>query len=1026
MSHIFPHFHSILRLATLIVAGLVGNYFNVPLFFGVNFLFGSIAVLIIVYLYKIRLSTMAAAIISSYTIFLWGHPYAVIIFTLEAVFVGWWLHHHKQQNIVLLACIYWIFIGMPLVWLFYSVVMGMGTIPVLLIMFKQAVNGIFNALVASLLIASAPLYKWITHSQVNIRLSIQQTLLNLLVAFVFFPTLVLMVLDSRRIFQERETKIQDNLKTVSANVIAELDWWHQQHSYALNELAQVATRAEMKLSAELQQSVEITQRILPYIKELYLFDDKGVLITTDSQYSQTQHFIKKNYTYQWCKPKNYKMSDRWVENDGASFFQAILCVPVIHDKRFLGMISAHIRLNFIEKLFFSNTQTLSNLQLTLIDSQARVIISTRSDLAKQQQFDHRQSDTTRRLSAINGDTKNNIVYQWLPFAENMPLMLRWQQSFYVKETKVANDIPWHLLVEIPTAPHINFLQIAYINSLTIMLLITVLAIIIATLFSRKATVSLSKLAQVTTNLPNKLLEKETIAWPGSLVMEVNSLIDNFKLMAETLKQKFQQLQVEAELRAAKEAAEESNRAKSEFLANMSHELRTPLNGILGYAQILKRDKSLNVQQMDAIQTIEQSGQHLLTLINDILDMSKIEAGKMELHLQDFHLSHFLKGIINIIQIQAKQKKLEFHYEIQSSLPTAVNGDEIRLRQVLVNLLGNAVKFTDKGFVNFSVGYHEPTSGTSKGKKIRFEIEDSGSGIDSEQLETIFQPFKQVGKLRHITEGTGLGLPLCQKFVGMMGSTVAVKSSIGKGSVFWFDLTLSETEATPQTDNISTQHIIGYQGESRHILIVDDKDANRAILVSLLLSLGFEVHEAANGQEAIETALAVVPHAIFMDLLMPIMDGMEAIQKIRQLPELKDIIIIIISASVYGINQQKSIIAGGNDFIAKPLSTDEVLEKLRFHLELEWEYEMDNLAESSQNQAQAEEIEQTVEPPTEVVKMLYDLAMMGDVEAIEEQIEQLEQQDSQFAPFIAQIRELAENFQVRQINELLESILNNKS
>ncbi|HEC83896.1 MAG: hybrid sensor histidine kinase/response regulator [Candidatus Parabeggiatoa sp. nov. 2] len=1031
MSLIFHNFRSVLGLAILIAAGLVGNYYNVPLFFGVNFLFGSIAVLIVVHLYKTHWGTLAAAIVGSYTMILWGHPYAVIIFTLEAFFVGWWLRRQKQLNFVLLDSIYWVLIGMPLVWLFYSGVMGMGTIPVVLIMLKQAINGIFNALVASLLLAGTPLYKWIARSPVNVTLSLQQTLLNLLVAFVFFPTLTLMVLESRKTLSDIKTNIQSHLQTISSNREAELLWWHQQQVHALHELAKIAARTEMTPSTVLQQSTEMTQRLRPDLYHLYIVDTKGNIITNAPIHGahQPSHFNNKNYSHQLCQSKQHNMSEMWIESDEGPSFHVELCVPVYRDNRLLGHVSGHLSLDFIAELLKSSTQAL-DLQITLIDSQERVIMSTRPDLKTKQLFDPRQSGEIRPVSGTT-------IYQWLP-AENMPLMVRWRKSFYIKETQMADkDMPWRLLVESPISSHISNLQTAYIKSLAIMLLITVLAIIVATLISRQATASLSNLARVTTNLPNKLLERETIAWPNSLITEINSLVDNFKLMAQTLEQKFKQVQVEADLRAAKEAAEEANRTKSEFLANMSHELRTPLNGILGFAQILKRDKSLNAEQLDGIHTIEQSGQHLLVLINDILDMSKIEAGKMELHHHDFRFSNFLKGIVDLFQIQAKQKKIDFQSEINAYLPTAVHGDETRLRQVLVNMLGNAVKFTEKGFVNFRVGYcehipneHSPNPfqegsrlNLSIERIIRFEIEDSGPGIEHEQLETIFQPFKQVGAQRYMTEGTGLGLPLCQKFVQMMGGTLAVKSTVGKGSVFWFDLALPAVEGWTQVEKTPTeQRITGFKGKPRRILIVDDKGENRALLFELLSPLKFDIVEAFNGEIAIEIALAFRPDVIFMDILMPVMDGLEATSRIRQLSKLKEVTIIAVSASVSFSEREKTLAVGCNDFIAKPVATEEVLEKLRFYLKLEWEYEADNSVELSPSPENETE-PPLVEPSAEVVKMLYDWAMMGDVESIVEKIDQLEQTDSQFAPFAAQVRPLAEAFMVREIGEFLESILN---
>jgi len=462
-------------------------------------------------------------------------------------------------------------------------------------------------------------------------------------------------------------------------------------------------------------------------------------------------------------------------------------------------------------------------------------------------------------------------------------------------------------------------------------------------------------------------------------------------------------------KAAKEAAEAANLAKSDFLANMSHELRTPLNGILGFAQILKRDKSLNHQQQDAVHTITQSGEHLLSLINDILDLSKIEARKIELHKQLFQFHDFINVINDIVQIRAMQKHIYFTYTATSPLPMTVTGDETRLRQVLVNLLGNAVKFTHKGGVTFKVGY---TPSKNK-KQIRFQIIDTGSGIADEQLETIFIPFRQVGDQQHI-EGTGLGLSISKKFVEMMGGKLSVKSILGKGSMFWFDITLPEAEEWAHPKQAQERQIIGVKGKTRKILIVDDSKLNRLMLVNLLSPLGFQVYEAKNGQEGIEKAQAILPDVILMDIIMPVMDGLDATRGIRKLPNIKDVPIIAISASAFKRHRQASLEAGCNEFIAKPLKNEALLEKMRVHLNFEWRYD-------ESNQENTVETPRSLhQPPAETLKTLHELAMMGDVEGI---VEQLDKLDKQFAPIIAEFRRLADSFDITQLTERIKYYLN---
>ncbi|HEY9864164.1 MAG TPA: ATP-binding protein, partial [Candidatus Obscuribacterales bacterium] len=303
--------------------------------------------------------------------------------------------------------------------------------------------------------------------------------------------------------------------------------------------------------------------------------------------------------------------------------------------------------------------------------------------------------------------------------------------------------------------------------------------------------------------------------------------------------------VEEALKQAKEDAEAASRAKSEFLANMSHELRTPLNGILGYTQILKRSTTPSEKDQAGIQIIHQCGTHLLTLINDILDLSKIEAGKLEISTKVVNLDTFLQEVIEICSIKAKQKGLAFIYQPLSQLPIAVEIDEKRLRQILINLLGNAVKFTDHGGVTFRIKVREkPPNSSSFDQTIQFQIEDTGIGINSEQLENIFLPFEQVAEMSYRSEGTGLGLAITERLIKHLGGNLFVESHPGKGSRFWFELNLPiSTEIQTPSEANSLYSIVGFTGDKRKILVVDDKRENRLVLVDLLQPLGFEVVEA---------------------------------------------------------------------------------------------------------------------------------------------------------------------------------------
>ncbi|MDX2272638.1 MAG: ATP-binding protein [Cyanobacteriota bacterium] len=525
-----------LGLLLLIPACFIGNLMRWTLFFNIDFIFGSIAVWLVVYLYGLRWGILAGFVGGLCTYFLWGHPYAAIIFTCEALLVGG-LFYRYHQNIVLLDGFFWLLIGMPLVSLFYGGILEVSPTQTEIILLKQSVNGIFNSLVASLMLTYIPIARWLRLPQAVNKLSFQQTLFNLLVAFLFFPTLLLIILSSRNVVNSIRSEAEVDLNYASSNTVTAIRAWHQEHLRSIEEIAYQLNTLGQTDSDHLREHLAITQRLLSDFSHLTIIDAESnqVLITTQTKDADLLSLYPNNQKFlEIAKSTLEPIISNLLPQQGSNLISSRLIwnIPIVQDNQIKWLILAEINLDHLENLLLRNNDNL--ITMTLLGRGEIVIASTDQNRKTGQFYNLQQTGSLEQL--------DSQTYQWFSNEGSQLMMVRWSNSLFVQESPIVTGLPWTLIVESPAEAEVERIVTIFSNNLEIILYVTGIGLIASALISRQLVKPLTELATATNNLPSKLSTGEPIVWVDSQIAEINFLSRNFYKMSQTLSEKFQQIQ----------------------------------------------------------------------------------------------------------------------------------------------------------------------------------------------------------------------------------------------------------------------------------------------------------------------------------------------------------------------------------------------------------------------------------------------------------------------------------------------------
>ncbi len=921
---------NVLYLIFLICGAAAGNFFALPIIYGFDFIFGSVAIFLILALYGVRTALICGFFASLLTIIHWGHPYAVLIFMLELSVVSWLITRFNLRMIVA-DLIFWFTIGIPLVYILYAYSLHFPPQSALLVALKMTLNGIFNVSAAVVI----HLFVQVRRQKTGRCDYLGDNLRSILYSFFVFMLVGTLILITRaeaaRAEKRRTEEAAHEMVSCYRDAAHFIEDWNLSNFYAINQTAEkieerIALSPEewveerdgdflLRPNHAMQKTVETVANSYMYFHNVYVGDSAGKAVAfypsvnEKGEPTQGLDFSDRQY-YKDVKDKRQPLLSEIFMGRGGVFEPIVSFVsPIFYMDRFVGYTIGAAKLDIIQDNL-RRIKNKSGVDICVVDGKNDTIAST--DACAQLRRCGSQA-----FAAPADSNAKGVVRHIFP-EKGRSRMSSYRVSYWILEQD-ANVSDWKFIVTFPA----SMVQTRLINHITGVMLAVVCMLLagsfvvffLAKILSRK--ISILADAGRLMQSPENACETLNIEFPRSIISE----IDELSLSLQTAARKQAEYiaarkEHDRELREAAVIAQSANIAKSNFLATMSHEIRTPMNGIIGTIDLLKQTNPSS-EQAEYVEVIVREGDNMLNIVSDILDLAKIEDSGMELEYQACNLHEILSDAGEVGRSLAIKKDVAVNVVCSDNLPQAVMCDGIRLRQALVNLVSNAVKFTDKGFVNISA---DSVMADAKTAKITIVVQDSGIGISEDKLPFIFDKFYQADMtIGRQYDGTGIGLHIANGIINSMGGTIEASSREGEGSTFSVCICVETCDIKmPASDNCVAEEA-DIQG--LNVVIVEDNPMNLKIIGGVVKKLGCNPACFSNGYDAIEHLRNNGANIVFMDCHMPIIDGFETTMAIRQFNN--EIPIIAITADSLSGTKQRCLDVGMNDYLTKPVRLESI-------------------------------------------------------------------------------------------------------